>query len=56
MYDCFGLCNVLTFKRLFCEDFNGGFLLNWGSGGNLGGAGGGRPKCRIFGIFYLKEG
>ena len=29
MYDCFGLCNILTafdppFKMLFCEDFNCG--------------------------------
>ena len=30
MYDCFGLCNILTafdypFKRLFYENFNGAF-------------------------------
>ena len=30
IYDCFGLCNVMTafdtpFERLFYEDFNGGF-------------------------------
>jgi hypothetical protein len=35
MYDCFGLCNVLTaldppFERLFCEDFHGGFYLKGG--------------------------
>ena len=35
IYDCFGLCNVLTaldppFERLFCEYYNGGFCFKGG--------------------------
>ena len=37
IYDCFGLCNVMTafdtpFERLFYEDFNGGFGFKGGGG------------------------